>query len=46
MDAVLAEMTPDALAEVERYIGLFEQAGLSLDEWRRRVLAWQRFVLD
>lgn len=48
MDALLAEMTPSELKYADRYIEFFESAGMpqdEADEWRRRILAWQRFKL-
>jgi hypothetical protein len=50
IDSVLAEMTPEELAKADRYIHFFVWVGSMTDdeaaEWRRRILAWQRFVLD
>ena len=49
MDEMLAEMPPDELRSAHRYIRLFEDCGMSqaeADEWRRRILAWQRFRFE
>jgi hypothetical protein len=48
IDALLAEMTAGELKYADRYIEFFESAGMpqdEADEWRRRILAWQRFKL-
>ena len=45
---MLAGMTASELKYADRYIEFFESAGMpqdEADEWRRRILAWQRFKL-
>ena len=47
MNAVLAEMTLEEVAEALWYVELFENVGMShqeTNEWRRRIVAWQRFL--
>jgi len=47
MNAVLAEMTPGEVPEALWLVDLFEKTGMSpqeADEWRRRIVAWQRFL--
>ncbi len=47
MNAVLAEMTPEETGEALWYVEVFEKVGMSrqeADEWRRRIVAWQRFL--
>ncbi len=47
MNAVLAEMTPEEIGEALWYVEVFEKVGMSrqeADEWRRRIVAWQRFL--
>ena len=48
IDEMLAGMTASELKYADRYIEFFESAGMpqdEADEWRRRILAWQRFKL-
>ena len=47
INAVLAEMPPEEIGEVLWYVEVFEGTGMSrqeADEWRRRIVAWQRFL--
>ncbi len=47
MNAVLAEMTPEEIGQALWYVEVFEKVGMSrqeADEWRRRIVAWQRFL--
>jgi hypothetical protein len=47
MNATLALLTPDEINDVLRFVGICERGGGTpaeeADEWRRRILAWQRF---
>ena len=42
-----AEMTPEEIENALWYVEVFEKVGMSrqeADEWRRRIVAWQRFL--
>ncbi len=46
-NALMAEMTPEEIGEALWYVEVFEWTGISrqeADEWRRRIVAWQRFL--
>jgi hypothetical protein len=48
IDAVLAEMSREEIANAFRYVALFQRWGsmsrTEADEWRRRVAAWSAFL--
>ena len=47
INAVLTEMTAEEISEALWYVEVFERTGMShmeADEWRRRIVARQRFL--
>ena len=48
MDATLDLLTPEAFADALRFVEVWEQTGHmaqeEAEEWRRRILAWERFL--
>ena len=48
IDATLALMKPDEIEDALRFVDICERGGGTppeeADEWRRRIVAWQRFL--